>query len=117
VNAVALLAHLETAGVQVSRDGDNLRVRGKPGVSLAPYLEQIRKLKPKLLGVLLPDQPDPPALIWMHVSQEEVDASKPPADWDGYLPDSCGWRSFCQVLGPCPRHLAGGTCQFDGGVP
>src|SRR6187431_2866544 len=85
MNAVELLANLEAAGVQVSRDGDCLRVRGKPGVSLAPYIEQIRHYKANLLAVLTTDQPEPPALIWVHVSREEVEVSKPPANWDGCL--------------------------------
>ena len=114
MNPAVLLANLEAAGVEVSRDGDNLRVRGKPGVRLAPYVDLIRRHKLKLLAVLSTDHLEPPTLLWMHVSRDEVEASKPPADWDGSLPDSCGWRSLCQVLGPCPRYLTGGPCRRDG---
>jgi len=46
-------------------------------------------------------------LLWVHVSRHEVEASVLPPGWDGTLPESCGWRSLCQSLGPCPRHLAG----------
>jgi hypothetical protein len=56
-------------------------------------------------------------LVWMRVSQTEVEASAPPAGWAGTLPAICGWRSLCQSLGPCPRHLAGGPCRVDGDTP
>ena len=48
----ALLAELDAAGVSVTREGDNLNVRGAPGVSLAPYLDRIRDDKPGLLAEL-----------------------------------------------------------------
>jgi hypothetical protein len=114
VTAAALLAELKAVGIDVSRDGDNLKVRGQPGASLALYTEQIRKHKPELLVILSAPQPNPPTLIWMHVLREDVETSKPPADWDRSLPEACGWRSLCQTLGPCPRHLTGGPCRIDG---
>lgn len=47
-----LLAELEAAGIQVTREGDVLRVRGEPGVTLAPYIDRIRELKPEILTYL-----------------------------------------------------------------
>ena len=52
MNAAQLLADLDAASVRVTRDGDDLRVRGKPGVSLAPYADRIRQHKPALLAEL-----------------------------------------------------------------
>ncbi len=53
MNACDLLAELDAAGITITRDGDNLNVRGAPGVSLAPYLDRIREHKPALLAELL----------------------------------------------------------------
>jgi hypothetical protein len=54
-----------------------------------------------------------PDVIWMRVSRDDVEASKPPTTWDRALPHACGWRSLCQSLGPCPRHLASRPCQRE----
>jgi hypothetical protein len=113
----ALLADLAEVGVQLIRDGNDLRVRGRPGLSLAPYTEQIRRYKPEILAVLAAGHPESTSLYWMHVAREDVEASKPPTDWDGSLPDGCGWSSLCGTLGPCRRYLAGGPCRFDGDRP
>lgn len=51
-------------------------------------------------------------LVWMHVSREDVEASKPPADWDGVVPDECRWPGLCQTLGPCPHHLSHESCRI-----
>lgn len=51
-------------------------------------------------------------LVWMHVSREEVEASKPPADWDGVVPDGCRWPGLCRTLGPCPHHLSRASCRI-----
>jgi hypothetical protein len=48
-----------------------------------------------------------------HVYQGPVEATAPPPDWDRTLPETCGWSHLCQVLGPCPRSLAGGPCRRD----
>ena len=53
-------------------------------------------------------------LLWVHVSREEVEASAPPADWDGTLPVACRWADLCQVLGPCPHHLNQIACHRQG---
>jgi hypothetical protein len=42
-----------------------------------------------------------------------VEATIPPPDWAGTLPEACGWRKACSVLGPCPRSLAGDPCRLD----
>jgi hypothetical protein len=52
MSATGLLAELEAAGVHISREGHSLRVRGRPGVSLAPYRDQITTHKPVLLSLL-----------------------------------------------------------------
>ena len=51
-------------------------------------------------------------LVWVHVSREEVEASRPPADWDGVVPDGCRWPGLCQTLGPCPHHLSHASCRI-----
>jgi hypothetical protein len=56
VNTVTLLAELEAAGIQVTPQGENLRVRGEPGVNLAPYLERIMPHKSVPLRQLLQRQ-------------------------------------------------------------
>ena len=53
MSAPAFLAELEAAGIRVTREDDNLRVRAEPGISLAPYLERITANKPVLLRELL----------------------------------------------------------------
>ena len=53
MNARDLLAELDAAGITVTREGDTLRVRGNPGVSLAPYGERLTAHKPALLAELL----------------------------------------------------------------
>jgi hypothetical protein len=52
VNAAALLAELAASGIGLTREGDNLRVRAEPGVSLAPHRERISAHKPTLLAEL-----------------------------------------------------------------
>lgn len=54
MSAAALLAELEAAGVRITRDGTNLRVRGNPGVDPTPYRERIVEHKPGLLAELTP---------------------------------------------------------------
>jgi hypothetical protein len=53
MNAAALLAELEAAGVHLTRDGDRLRVRGNPDVDPTPYRERTQSSKPALLRALL----------------------------------------------------------------
>ena len=120
MNALALLAELASAGVQVVREGDNLKVRARPGTNLSLFTERIRANKPALLVALDPAgaQTSPstaPEILWMHVSRADVKASKPPDGWDGTLPATCAWPQLCAVLGPCPRHLDGGPCRLSQG--
>jgi hypothetical protein len=56
LSAPALLAELEAGGIYLTRVGDNLKVRGAPGVILAPALERIAAHKPALLKELLKRQ-------------------------------------------------------------
>ena len=116
MNLRDLLTELDAAGVNVSRKGDNLRVRGKSGVRLAPYTERICRAKPELLAVLSETHLKPIALVCMNVSRDEVDASRPPAGWDGTLPDTCAWPLICHPLGPYHRSRTGGPCRIDGGI-
>jgi hypothetical protein len=52
-----------------------------------------------------------PSPAWAGVHVGPVEATIPAPDWDGTLPEECGWPNTCGVLGPCPRSLAGGRCQ------
>src|SRR5688572_23924343 len=52
MNAATLLDELAVAGVRLSLAGDDLRYQTRPGVSLAPYREQITAHKPALLAEL-----------------------------------------------------------------
>jgi hypothetical protein len=52
VNAAALLDELTAAGVSLTRSGDDLHYRTHPGVSIAPYCDQIITYKPALLTLL-----------------------------------------------------------------
>jgi hypothetical protein len=51
-----LLAALKTAGIDLTRIGDDLRIRATLGVNLSLYLEQIREHKAALLKELLQQQ-------------------------------------------------------------
>jgi hypothetical protein len=55
-----------------------------------------------------------PALQWVNVYTGPVEATRPHADWDGTLPEGCGWPALCSVLGPCPRRQVGGPCRTTG---
>jgi hypothetical protein len=52
MSAAALLAELEAIGIQITREGYTLRVRGNPGVNPAPYRERIREAKPVIIAML-----------------------------------------------------------------
>jgi hypothetical protein len=52
VTAAALLDELGTAGVRLSLSGDDLHYRTRPGVSVAPFRDQITAHKPTLLTLL-----------------------------------------------------------------
>lgn len=53
MSAAALLSELEAAGVRLSLAGNALRFQTQPGVSIAPYREQIAAHKPAFLAELL----------------------------------------------------------------
>jgi hypothetical protein len=53
MRATQLLAELAAAGIDVSRAGDNLRVRAHPGVRLTPHVACLRQHKSALLAELL----------------------------------------------------------------
>lgn len=119
MSAAALLAELADAGIELVPEGEHLRVRGKPA-ALAPFRERIAANKPALLEALADRAPVthpsvtllatqeatalglPTTLAWVRVPRGEVEASTPPAGWDGSLPDGCRWPQLCQTLGPCP---------------
>src|SRR5215212_3253283 len=42
-----------------------------------------------------------------------IEATAPPLDWDGMLPEPCGWPAICAVLGPCARSQDGRPCRLD----
>jgi hypothetical protein len=71
MSASALLDHLLTAGIAITREGDNLRVRALAGVALAPYLDQVRANKPALLRALLQEQ----ITAALHVEARDFDRS------------------------------------------
>ena len=52
MTAAALLAELAAAGIHISREGECLRVRGEPGVSLDPCRDCVTAYKPALLTLL-----------------------------------------------------------------
>jgi hypothetical protein len=107
VNAVTLLSELQAAGIHISREGATLRVRGQPGVRLAPHGERIVANKPALLAALREREKVAafgldPTLRWAYVSKEPVEASVPPSGWDGAVPADCGKPAICAKLGACP---------------
>ena len=53
MTALALLAELEAAGVRLTLVAEDLHFQTRPGVSIAPYREQIAAHKPALLAELL----------------------------------------------------------------
>lgn len=115
MNALTFLATIETQGVRLRRDGDELRIQTQRGVSPDAYIDLIRLNKAGLLATLAGEGPDipwitPDDLTWVRVSREEVDETAPPADWDGTPPADCAWSHLCTVLGPCP-HVADGRCR------
>ena len=135
MSGAALIAELAAAGIHVTREGDNLRVRGEPGVRLAPYTERLREHKPALLVALrereATEQHGPqvggnrltpeetaavgldPALGQAQVARGPVAATKPPGDWDGVVPAGCGAPLCCKMLGPCGHFARHGRCWAE----
>ena len=114
----ALLDELEVAGVRLTRVGDDLRYETRPGVSIVPYRERILAHKPALLSILRRDIPPAAStLTWHHVYQGPVEATVPPASWDGHVPEGCGAPPSCRVLGPCHYVTQHGRCWAEKGVP
>jgi hypothetical protein len=52
VSVTALLSTLEASGVRLSRCEGDLKYQPRPGVSIAPYREQIITNKPALIALL-----------------------------------------------------------------
>jgi hypothetical protein len=86
------------------------------GVTLSYERNERNEKSPGLSEVSARSVPDPSSseVLWVHVSREEVEASAPPAGWDGTLPVACRWADLCQVLGPCPHHLNQIACHRQG---
>jgi hypothetical protein len=135
MNAATLLAELATAGITLSRNGDRVHYLTRPGISIAPYRDRITAHKPALLDTLrrreaatLPSTPRGSSQITSVGSttpridstlecapgyRGPVEATRPPIDWDGAVPTSCGAPKACQVLGPCPHFVEYGACWKD----
>jgi hypothetical protein len=117
MSGAALLVEMEGLGIHITREGDTLRVRGKPGVRLAPHRERIVANKPALLAVLREREEVAtlgldPTLRWAQVSKEPVEASVPPDGWDGAVPADCGKPVICAKLGACPGYEDRGACPL-----
>ena len=54
MSAVDLMKRLNKQGVEVSLDGENLRVRGAENVLTSELTEEMRRLKPELIELLTP---------------------------------------------------------------
>jgi hypothetical protein len=52
VTAASLVDELHKAGIRLTPAGDDLRFQTRPGVSIAPYREEISAHKPALLAEL-----------------------------------------------------------------
>jgi hypothetical protein len=108
------IARATVAGCETSESSE---ISPEPGQSQSGTMDEARAI-PDVRRHCLPRQEATalglnPDLIWMRVSRDEVEASKPPPSWDRTLPDVCRWRSLCQSLGPCQRHLVGQPCWVD----
>jgi hypothetical protein len=115
VNAGVFVSNLEACGVNITRDGNDLRIKARRGVSVDSYIDLIRLNKAGLLAALAGETSDipwitPDDLHWVHVNQREVDETVPPAERVGILPTDCAWSHLCTVLGPCP-HASEGQCR------
>ena len=94
MTARAFLAELRAAGIRLGRDGADLIAEVRPGADLAPFRDHILAHKPALVAAL----------------RGPVEATEPPAGWQGATCDGCRWERFCSVLGPRGPHLDGGPC-------
>ena len=102
MSAVTLFAELQSAGVRLSLAGGDLRYQTRPGVSIAPYRGRIASHKPALLALLRTREPVA-ATALQNRNRGPVEATKPPAGWDGALCAGCRWERYCGVLGPRRR--------------
>jgi hypothetical protein len=115
MNASAFLATIDSEGVRLRRNGNELRIQTRRGASADAFIDLIRLNRDSLLATLAGEHDNIPwitadDLHWVHVNQREVDETVPPADWDGTLPADCAWLDLCTVLGPCP-HTTEGRCR------
>jgi hypothetical protein len=53
-----------------------------------------------------------PVLSGIRVYRGSVEASTPPAGWNGVVPTDCGKRGICAKLGPCPGSGSTGACPL-----
>jgi hypothetical protein len=53
-----------------------------------------------------------PLLSGLRVYRGSVEASTPPAGWNGVIPADCGRAPFCTKLGPCPARRQSGSCAL-----
>jgi hypothetical protein len=53
-----------------------------------------------------------PVLSSIRVYRGSVEASTPPAGWNGVVPTDCGKRAICAKLGPCPGWGSTGACPL-----
>jgi hypothetical protein len=108
------IARAAVAGCEISErserspepDQSRRGMREEPRATLDVRRQRLSREEATALGLN-------PEVIWMRVSRDAVEASKPPSTWDGRLPHACGWRSLCQSLGPCPRHPASRPCRRE----
>jgi hypothetical protein len=146
MNAAALLAELDAAGIRLGRDGTELVADVLPGVDVDAYQERIAAHKPALTEELLQREIEAAVTVepaefdrehydhlWNHwhahhpcettcaealgpsaqsisIARESIEATRPPAGWDGQVCPGCQWPKFCSVLGPRGPHLPGGPC-------
>ena len=115
MNHRTFLSTIEEQGIRLRRDGGELKIQTRRGVSSDAYIDAIRLNKAGLLATLAGESHDipwitPDDLHWIPVFQGEVDETVPLADWDRTLPAECAWSHLCTVLGPCP-HVTDGRCR------
>ena len=115
MNASTFLATIESEGMRLRRDGHELRIQTRRGVSSDAYIDMIRLNRDSLLATLAGERHDIPwitadDLHWVPGFRGEVGETVPPADWDRTLPADCAWSHLCTVLGPC-AHASEGRCH------
>ena len=80
MNAAAVLAELNTAGVRLSSAGDDVHYQTRPGVRIAPYRDRIQESKPAILRELLQRE----IVATVDVEPEHFERQKYDALWARY---------------------------------